>query len=184
VALEATFRELSTCLQRLHDALNALEITLGDKPPNDEAAVADGVETVVLDLMGALHEARQAALKARQATGRPLDLDLARRALMLCQDRFHRIEQEFAANLASYEQMRELLRLGSERRMWQPWSSTVRKEIEECQPRIHETSRALAACWQELVEQSGKTSISIRTENLGQKILTKGTRQAAGNAAT
>jgi len=55
VALEATFRDLSVCLHHLHDGLNALQVTLGDKPPDDESALADGVESVVLDVMGSLH---------------------------------------------------------------------------------------------------------------------------------
>lgn len=52
MALEATFRDLSVCLHHLHDALNALQVTLGDKPPDGESALADGVETAVLDMMG------------------------------------------------------------------------------------------------------------------------------------
>jgi len=96
VALEATFRELSVSLHQLHDALNALQVTLGDKPPEDESALADSVETAVLDLMGTLHEARRASLNARKAVGHPPDLDQARRSLTICQERFHRIEQQFA----------------------------------------------------------------------------------------
>ena len=67
MALEATFRELTVCLHHLHEAVNELQVTLGDKPPEDESAMADGVETAVLDLMGILHEARRAALEARKA---------------------------------------------------------------------------------------------------------------------
>ena len=63
VALEATFRDLSVCLHRLHDALNALQVTLGDKPPDDESAMADWVETAVLDVIGIWHKARKAALE-------------------------------------------------------------------------------------------------------------------------
>ncbi|MGA2021509.1 MAG: hypothetical protein ABSH02_13025 [Candidatus Sulfotelmatobacter sp.] len=169
MALEVTFRDLSVCLHRLHDALNALQVTLGDKPADDESALADGVETVVLDLMGTLHEARKAALNARKAVGHPLDLDRARRALTICQERFHRIEQQFAADLVSYEKMKELARLGNARRAWLPWSSTVKQGIEQCQPPLEQTSAALAACWQELVEHSGTTSISVK--NTGQKII-------------
>jgi hypothetical protein len=184
MALESTFRELSSCLQQLQDALNVIEVTLGDKPPNDESAVADGVETIVLDILGTLHEVRQAALETHKAIGHPMDLDLARHALMRCQDGFHRIEEQFASQLVSYEQLKELARLGSARRTWQPWANTVRQEIEQCQPSLHETSKALAGCWQELVEHSGKTSISIRTENLGQKIYARGTRETVGSSAT
>jgi hypothetical protein len=169
VALEATFRGLSICLHRLHDALNALQVTLGDKPPDDESALADGVETAVLDVIGTWHKAQKAALSARKAVGHPLDLDRARRALTTCQESFHRIEQQFAADLVSYEKLKELARLGNARRAWLPWSSTVKQGIEQCQPALEQTSAALAACWQELVEHSGTTSISVK--NTGQKII-------------
>jgi hypothetical protein len=184
VALESTFRHLACCLHRLHDALNAIEVTLGDKPPNDEAAVADGIERLVLDIMGTLHDTRQGALNAQAAVGRPVDLDMARRALATCNGSFHDFEQQFASGLASYQQLKELARLGSARRAWQPWSATVSQEIEQCQPLLHEASMALAECWQELAEHSGQTSISIRTESLGQKILAKGAHEAVGSSSS
>jgi hypothetical protein len=170
VALEATFRGLSVCLHHLHDALNELQVTLGDKPPDDESALADGLETAVLDLMGALHEARKAALNARRAVGHPVDLDRARRSLTLCQERFHRIEQQFASDLVSYEKLKELARLGNERRAWLPWASTVKQGIELCRPPLEQTSAALASCWQELAERLGTMNISMQATNVGQQI--------------
>jgi hypothetical protein len=171
VALEATFRDLSLCLHHLHDALNALQVTLGDKPVDDESALADAVETVVLDVMGTLHEARKAAVNARKAVGHPLDLDRARRALTTCQERFHRIAQQFATDLVSYDKLKDLARLGNARRAWLPWSSTVKQGIEQCRTPLDHSSAALAACWQELVEHSGTTSISVK--NTGQKIIAR-----------
>jgi hypothetical protein len=170
VALEATFRELSVCLHHLHDALNELQVTLGDKPPDDESALADGVETTVLDMMGTLHEARKAALNARKAVGLPINMDQARRALAICQERFHRIEQQFASDLVSYEKLKELERLGNERRAWLPWSSTVKQGIEQCRQPLAQTSAALAGCWQELAERLGTMNISMQATNVGQKI--------------
>jgi hypothetical protein len=176
VALEATFRDLSVCLHHLHDALNELQVTLGDKPIDDESAVADDVETKVLDAMGTLHEARKAALNARRAVGHPVDLDRARRSLTLCQERFHRIEQLFAADLVSYEKFKELDRLGNERRAWLPWVSTVKQGIEQCRQPLEQTSAALAACWQELAERLGTMSISMQATNVGQQITTPRSR--------
>jgi hypothetical protein len=170
VALEATFRDLSVCLHHLHDALNELQVTLGDKPIDDESALADGVETSVLDMMGKLHEARKAALNARKAVGHPVDLDQARRALTVCQDRFHLIEQQFGSDLVSYEKLKELERLGHERRAWLPWSSTVKQGIEQCRQPLAQTSAALASCWQELAERLGTMSISMQATNVGQQI--------------
>jgi len=168
VALEPTFRGLSFCLHQLHDAMNELHVTLGDKPPDDESAMADGLESAVLDLMGTLHEARGAALKARRALGHPPDLDRARRALTLCQERFHSFEKQFASDLVSYEKLKELARLGSERRAWLFWANAVKQGIEQCRQPLEQTSKALAACWQELAERLGMVSLSVRT--IGQQI--------------
>lgn len=169
MALEATFRELSVCLHRLHDALNGLQLTLGDTP-DDESALADSVETAVLDLVGTLHEARRAALDARKAVGHPLDLDRARRALTLCQECFHRMEQQFASELVSYEKLTELARLGTQRRAWLPWAGALKQGIEQCREPLEQTSKALAACWQELAERLGTMNISMQAHNVGQQI--------------
>jgi len=168
LALEATFRALPYSLLQLHDALNELEVTLGDKPPDDESALADDLESVVIDLMGTLHEARRAALNAQKALSPPPDLDRARRALTLCQERFHRLEKQFASGLVSYEKLTELARLGNERREWLPWASTVKQGIEQCRHPLERSSKALAACWQELAERLGMVSLSVQT--IGQQI--------------
>jgi hypothetical protein len=173
VALEATFRDLSVSLHHLHDALNALQITLGDKPPNDESAVADGLEAAVLDLMGTLHEVRKAALKGKKAVGHPGGLDSARRAITLCQERFHRIEQQFASDLVSYEKLKKLARLGMERRPWLPWSIAVKQGVEQCRQPLEEVSCTVARCWQEIAEHAGVTSVSVCTTSIGQKIVAR-----------
>jgi hypothetical protein len=173
VALEATFRELQVGLHKLHDALNTLQVGFGDKPLNDEAALADGLENAVLDAMGVLQEARKAALNARAAVGPPVDLDRAWRALTICQDRFHSIEKQFSENLVSYEKLRELARLGSERGgEWLAWAASTKQSIEECRLPLEEVSRTVSRCWQEIAEHAGGTSISVRTSNVGQRIVT------------
>lgn len=173
MALELTFRELQVSLQKLHDALNTLQIGLGDKPLHDEAALADGLENAVLDLMGVLQEGRKAAFKARNAVGSPVDLDRAWRALTICQDRFHDIERQFSASLVSYEKLRELARLGSERGgEWLPWAGSIKQSIEECRQPLEEVSRTAARCWQEIAEHGGAASVSVRTTSIGQRIIT------------
>lgn len=169
MALETTFRELSVSLHKLHDALNALQVTSGDTP-KDESALADGLENAVLDMMGTLHEARRAAMQARKAVADPVDLNRARRALGLCQDRFHRVELLFASELVSYEKLKELARLGNERRLWMPWASTVKVGIEQCREPLELASRALAACWSELAERLGTVNITMQATNVGQQI--------------
>lgn len=171
MALEAIFRGLSKQLHRLHDALHALNVTVGDQPENDAAALADGLDNAVLDLIGVLHQARKAALNARQAVTHPVDLDRARRALTICQERFHHIEQEFSADLISYEKLTELARLGSERGgEWLPWASSTKQGIAQCRQPLEAVSLALARCWQELAERLGTMNISVQATNVGQQI--------------
>lgn len=170
MALEATFRRLSMVLCRLHDAFNALQVTVGDKPANDEMALADGLENKVLDIMGTLHEIRKVAQEAQAAVMHPMDLDSARHSLAACQERFHRVEQQFAFDLVSYENLTEVARVGRKRRGWLPWANSIRQGIEQCRQPLAETSLALAACWQELAERWGTMNISIKAMNVGQKI--------------
>ena len=114
---------------------------------------------------------RKAALNARQAVTHPVDLDRARRALTICQDRFLHMEQEFAANLISYEKLRELARLGGERGgEWLAWAGSTKQAIEQCRQPLAAVSVAIAACWQELAERVGMTSITVQATNIGQKI--------------
>jgi hypothetical protein len=173
MALEKTFRQLSVSLHKLEDALNALHATSGDTP-NDVSVLADRLEETVLDMKGTLYGARRAAVEARKAVDSPTDLDRARRALTRCQERFHRVEQLFASDLASYEKLRDLARLGSERRAWQPWVNTVKVGIEQCREPMEQASRALAACWGELAEQLGMLNITVQAT--GQKIAMAGSK--------
>ena len=170
MALEATFRRLSLALHKFHDAVAALQATVGDTPPNDETALADAMENRVFDMMGTLHEIRQAALRAQKNVGHSPDMGSARHALTLCQERFHRVERQFASDLVSYKSLNDLARLGRERRLWTPWTSAVRKGIEQCRRPLEQTSKALSACWQELAEHLGAVNISMKTTNVGQQI--------------
>jgi hypothetical protein len=153
VALAVIFRGLSIVLHQLDDVLNELHVTLGDKPPDDESALADGLETTVLDMLRTLDEVRRAALNARRALGHPPDLEGARRELTLCQERFHHLEKAFASGLVSYAKLKELARVGRERRSWLPWANAVKRGIEQCREPLEQTSKALAACWLELAER-------------------------------
>lgn len=168
MALEQTFRQLTVSLHRLEDALSALHATSGDTPEDDVSILADRLAETVFDMKGTLYGARRAAVQARKAVSAPTDLDRSRRALTRCQERFHRVEQLFAAELASYEKLTDLTRLGNERRAWQPWADMVKVGIEHCREPMEQASRALAACWGELAERLGMLNISVKAT--GQKI--------------
>ena len=176
MALETTFRVLRSSLHKLHDALNALRMTVGDRPPNDEAAVADGLENALLDMLGKLQDAHAAGREAYNAVGGPVDLDRARRALTKCQESFHAIEQQFATDLVSYEKVKQLERIGRARRHeWIPWANSAKQGIDQCREPIKQISMAIASCWQELAERLGMISVSVQNTNVGQRLITKHT---------
>lgn len=175
MALEKTFRESSAQFGRLRDRLQELEVTVvEDRPPANDAAIVDNFEDAVDDLRGWVEEALKAAETAEQAVEHPMDIDRARRALTVCQERFQLIEKEFAANLVSYERMKDLNSFGSERRReWPSWVTSVKQGIEHCRQPIEDAGKALAECWQEIAERVGMTSVSVQTTSIGQKMVTE-----------
>jgi hypothetical protein len=175
VTLEATFRELFRELRKLQDTLVAVRLTVvEDKPVSGEAALVDHMEDTILDIMGSLDEGLKSARTAHKAVENSRDLDGARRALSVCQERFHRIEQQFSADLVSYEKMKDLVALGRDRRgEWLPWANSVKEGIEQCRQPLDAANKALAGCWQEIADRVGTTSVSVQTTNIGQKIVSK-----------
>jgi hypothetical protein len=165
----------------------ALRLTVvEDRPRKGDAALVDQLEDTILDLMGFLDESLKAARVAQKAVGHPLDLDGARRALATCQERFHRIEQQFSADLVSYEKLKDLASLGARGGEWPPWANSVKQGIEQCRQPLDGASKALAACWQEIAERVGMTSISVQATNIGQKIVAEASelRDMARNGVT
>lgn len=186
MALEATFRLLHSELRKLHDMLLALRLTVAeDKPLSGEAALVDYFEDTILDLMGLLNESLKGARAAQRAVGADQDLRSAGRALNVCQDRLQRIERQFSADLMSYEKLKDLAGLGSERRgEWIPWATSVRQGIEQCRQPLDRATKAMAACWQEIAERVGMTSVSVQTTNIGQKIVDKEMPDMVGRDVT
>jgi hypothetical protein len=185
MALEATFRRLFVEIRKLCDTLNAVLLTVGDKPPDRGAALADELENTVLDMLGLAEDARAAARLAEKAVSSPMNMDRARRALAKCQEKFHQLDQQYSNQLVSYEKLKNLTSLGRDRGgEWKPWAGSMKDAIEQGRGPLEETSKALAACWQELVEHSGTTSISVN--NTGQRIVANGplTNEAIGERMT
>jgi len=176
MALEAKFRELILELGKVQDTLVALRLTVvEDKPAKGDAALVDRLGDVILDMMGFLDEALNSARTAQKRTGHTLDLNAARRALTTCQERVHRIGQLFAVELVSYEILKDLASLGHQRRgEWVPWTNSVKQGIEQCREPLDLAAKALAACWQEIAERVGTTSVSVTNVNVGQEFVAKG----------
>jgi hypothetical protein len=171
VALEATFRGMVMLFQRLSDELYVLRKMVEDRPPESDSSLVDQLENTVLDITGLLNEAMESAHEALSATGHPVDMDRARRALARCQDCFHRVEHHYSADLTSYKRLKHLAILGKRRGgECLPWASGARAGMEQWRDLLEEVSRAMSACWQELAERPGGVSVSVQATNIGQHI--------------
>jgi hypothetical protein len=148
----------------------------------DASALADKVAYAADDAIGWLAEAGEAASTAARAVSGEADLNSARRALSECQERFHRFVSSFQ-RLNSYEQLTQLARLSRERkRQWKGWVDSFRKGLRSCQEPMDEVTNALFRCWQEIAERAGTNNVSVRSTNIGQKIVQKPRRRRSVSA--
>ena len=167
--LEATFRNLTDCLHNVNDVMKSLHVTM-EEPEHGEAAVVDDLRDITLELTGKVHGAQRAAETALRSLGEPANMDHARRSLVGCQERFHRIEQSFASDVTSYKTISELARVSGRSKQWAAWANSATQAIDDCRQPLDQASEALAACWQELAERLGMTNISMQATNVGQQI--------------
>jgi hypothetical protein len=172
MALEKTFQELSIQLRSLRDLLRGVRLTVvEDKPQHGDVVLVDRMGNAIEDLLGWLEEAVAAAAEAEQAVAYPLDAHLARQALIVCQERYTRLTQQYFSDFASYERTAELMRFGRARRgEWQAWTRSVRQALEQCRQPLDEVNQALFRCWQEIAERLQTSSVSIRNTTIGQQI--------------
>lgn len=181
MALEAAFGDLTAQLLNLREVLHELHLTVvEDKPLKGQVALVEKFADTVQDVRGQTEEALAAAADGQQAVGRPLDMDRARRALALVQERFNELSQRFSADLVSYEQIGQLKTLGQRRGgEWLAWVSSAKEGLDRCQPSLYAVNQALFVCWQEIAERVGMNSVSVQTTNIGQHITTPEIKEAA-----
>ena len=172
MALQKSFRTLRDVLQELQDLLEALSTTIEeDRPRRKDVVVASSLGDAVLAVRGVLEESCVAADAACATVGTPGDLDQARRALITCQEQFHRFACEVACDITSCERMADLTSVAKERgRDWANWVKVVKQSLEQGHALIEESREALFVCWQDLSERLGTTALSIRTTNIGQQL--------------
>ena len=170
MTIERTFGDLSQRLQELQESLSGLGVTIDeDKPRDDDVALASILSDAVLAAAGFLEEARQAAEEAQRAVADRCDTDLARRALIRCQKSFHSFGARFAAELCCCERLEDLKSVGQRGQEWARWAAVAVESLEQCREQVEEIRNALFACWQELTERMGATTVSVRTTNIGQQ---------------
>lgn len=156
MTLEAAFDQLCSALEQARDALAGLRLTVvEDKPAGADVALIDLLDDRIESVRGRLQEALIEALDGRQAARR-FDYDGARRALTGCRPVAARAAREFAADIASYEAIVEVRRLGQRRGgEWRGWSAGVKQGIDACTPPLFDTIERLFDCWQELTHAAG-----------------------------
>jgi DNA-binding transcriptional regulator YiaG len=155
--------------------LQSLRITaVEDRPLDGGVLLVERLSDDSEDLFGWAAEGLSAALEAQQAVGAVLDLNRARRALTMSQERFGRLSDEFL-DFTSFERITELIRFGRKHRgEWRAWIKSVKDGSSQCEAPMREVRDALAITWEELAERLGTTSVSVQTTNIGQQIATGG----------
>jgi hypothetical protein len=172
VALSAAFEELCVKLCGLQNVMRELAVSAAeDKPLGDDVLLAERFSDAAEDLHGWLEETLNAAQSAHQAATHPADLETARQCLVTCQERFNIFAQRFASDLAHYDHLAELTRLGRVRKgEWRAWAGIVRDNVERCQQPLREITVALFRCWQEMAERASLSSVNMHATNIRQQI--------------
>ncbi len=163
MALEAAFQTLVVQINKLRGDLNVLLVTLGDRPTAPEAPLAVELENVVLDTLSTAEVARSAARAAANAASFPANLESHRGTApwQRCQGEFDEVERQFLNKLDCPEKLSHLTSLGLERgQEWKLWARMMNDAIKQVRQPLEDASKALTACWQEMVEHSGGTFIS------------------------
>jgi hypothetical protein len=175
VGLDRAFQHLCDCARRLQDNLVALQVTIReDFPRHGGVVLVDHFGDAVDDCLGWLEEAFAAAMEARRAVGHPVDVDKARRALTMCQERFNRTAHRFSCDLVSYEKLNDLTGFAKRRQgEWIGWVKSVKKGLEESRGPLDTLGAALVDCWQEVAERAGTTCVSVQTTTIGQQFTPK-----------
>jgi hypothetical protein len=176
VSLRMEFQSLGAQLEKLYEVFSDLRRLLDDHPlQGDKVLLLDAFGDVVDDLLGWLEESLQACAPLLPSepgrSDQDFDINLARQALVVCQDQFNRQIHRFSFDLVSYEKVAQLLQLGRERGgEWHAWAKGIKIELESCQQHLYLANQALFRCWVEIAERIGMTSVSVQATNIGQQI--------------
>ena len=175
MSLRTEFQNLKTQQERLHEVFSDLRRLLDDHPAEGEKVqLLDSFGDAVEDLLGWLEESSETCaplLPVEPAGSTEFDANLARRALVHCQELFNRKMHRFLIDLVSYDRIAQLLQVGRERGgEWNGWAKGIKLELETCQQQMNLTNQVMFRCWVELAEWIGMTSISVHSTSIGQQI--------------
>jgi hypothetical protein len=166
VSLETALHSSSQKMQTLLETLEETRASIDDIPPSGETALTDVFGDATDTLIGWLEESLTVIEDAHRAA-RNADLALARRGLIVVQERINALSQLLEADLLGYERTSELVQFGLERQgAWFEWAETVKTALERNRAPLHALKEALFICWQELSERATYLSISSRITNV------------------
>jgi hypothetical protein len=166
MTIETTFLSMWHSLSELQDVLEALGTTIEeDRPGRDDVIVASRMNDAVLAARGYLEESIAAAADACGAVSQPFSSTRAQRALVRCQEQFHRVADCFTDDLASANQIDDLRTFASERGAdWQEWTGVITEALEHCWPLLRNSRNAIFLSWQDLVERMTAPPLSVQAE--------------------
>jgi hypothetical protein len=144
MTLATAFTSLRDRLHALDEMVQQLGLTVGDAPDDGvEPAIVEALRAQATELEHQIATAVQSF--ERQGTGA---------ATAECQQTVIRVWRAVQFELASYESLAELERVGAERGgAWQRWTTVVREVLERCAWSVYETADAFADCWREVAGQ-------------------------------
>ena len=171
MALDTALGDLSLRLERLHDALVGLRLTVvEDKPLRGAGALLDRLGETALDLEQRLGIALGWARRGQQAAEYPRDFDALRQTLASCQDQVLYVHRELACEVASCGRIDELLVLERERGgEWTSWTRSLCSAIDQCQTLSHDVNQALFEFWKQMAEREGANGLLVSTTGVPAK---------------
>jgi hypothetical protein len=166
MTVETTFQHMWQRLQELQEALQALETTVDqDRPGRSDMIVASRMNDAVLAARGHVQDSLEAAREACAAVASPFDPNRAQRALVRCQERFHRFADCFGGELASWDRIDDLRSVGRERgQHWLDWTTVVTDGLEHCRCLLQEARNAVFLSWQDLTERMTALPLAVQAE--------------------
>ena len=171
MALREALTTLSTELHVLEDAVGGLWATIVEDAPDPSHAAVVGFGYPIQDLVGHLAAASAAIGEGLVAFTSRREVEAVLNAVATCQEQVNAAVRQLYGELLSYDRLVELARLSRERGgQWRAWLRPVRRGLEDCESRVHDVNTALLACWREIGERVGTTSVSVQATNIGQQV--------------
>jgi hypothetical protein len=169
MTLETALKDVGAKWELLHDRLTEdLLWSITQTMPGEQHALATHYVDAATDLIG---EVNTALSDVRAAISEGANLGQTAQALARSQERFIRVNEQYSDRMASHTSLRRLRRFGRERKSgWQEWTVQVIKALDRCREPLHDLSRSLLRCLQEVTERVGLASVSVQATNIGQQI--------------